>query len=253
MTTPQNPEHGDKSPQAQPTANAPQPPDSEAATPEPGAAPQPTGDAPQPPDESRTNEPEPPQPSGTAWATPAAGEPWHSTAAEPAAPLPGAQPQPQPFGPGAPPPDQAAQPWSAGGSHSPGAPAQAQPWDAGAKSQPAGGQWSGSAGGPGLPPQPDPQESRYGGGHPTYSQQPYETPPRSGSQKLSIIAFVCAAISLLFCPILFGPAGIILGVIGHNKGESLGKWAAIVSGIALVVGLVLSFVVFSDDMIPEQN
>jgi hypothetical protein len=253
MTAPQNPEHGDKSPQAQPTANTPQPPDSEAAAPQPGAAPQPTGDAPQPADESRTKEPEPLRPSGTEWATPASSEPWHSTAAEPDAPLPGAQPQPRPFGSGTPPPDQAAQPRSAGGSHSPGAPAQAQSWDAGATSQPAGGQWSGSEGGPGLPPRSEPwatkaapQQNSAGGDYISAS-------PRSGPQKLSIIAFVCAAISLLFCPILFGPAGIILGVIGHNKGESLGKWAAIVSGIALVVGLVLSFVVFSGDMIPEQD
>ena len=37
----------------------------------------------------------------------------------------------------------------------------------------------------------------------------------------SIIGLVCAIISLLFIPILFGPAAIILGIIARKKGERI--------------------------------
>ncbi|MEO3870958.1 hypothetical protein ABGB18_19275 [Nonomuraea sp. B12E4] len=66
---------------------------------------------------------------------------------------------------------------------------------------------------------------------------PYRQPP--SAQVLSIIGFVCAAVALLFVPILFGLAGIILGIVGHARGEPLGKWAAGVAGAFMVVGIVL--------------
>ncbi|MEU7631441.1 hypothetical protein AB0C34_15855 [Nocardia sp. NPDC049220] len=94
-----------------------------------------------------------------------------------------------------------------------------------------------------------PQNPPYGS-YPSYPQQyqPYgAAQPQSRSQLYSIIGFVCAAAALLFCPILFGPAGIALGIVGHNKGESLGKWAAIAAGVGMVVGFIIGFVVFSGD------
>ncbi|MET8870868.1 hypothetical protein [Nocardia sp. NPDC004604] len=41
-----------------------------------------------------------------------------------------------------------------------------------------------------------------------------------------------------------GPAGIVLGIICHNKGESLGKWAATANGalLANAIILVIAFV-----------
>ncbi|MEV5834026.1 DUF4190 domain-containing protein [Nocardia sp. NPDC052112] len=92
------------------------------------------------------------------------------------------------------------------------------------------------------------------GGYPAYTPQSNSAPrPRSGAQPLSLIGFVCAGIALLFCPYLFGPVGIILGIVGHKKGESLGKWAAIASTISLIIGLVLVYAVFSGSMIPDSN
>ncbi|MFQ6325780.1 hypothetical protein ACLMAL_06520 [Nocardia sp. CWNU-33] len=199
MTTPQHPDNNDKP--AAPTGSAPRPPEDEAPPAQPGSAPQPTGSAPQPTGDA-------PQPTGDAPQPPDAGSP--SLAKEP-----------EPL-------------------------------------QPSGTEWATpAAGGPDNYPQTGaPQESRYGG-FPAYTQQPYQeygaAPQRSGAQIYSIIAFVCAALSLLFCPILFGPAGIILGVIGRNKGESLGKVAVIVAAVAMVIGIVVSYIVLAGDALPDQS
>ncbi|MGW0245413.1 hypothetical protein ACWDYH_02115 [Nocardia goodfellowii] len=90
----------------------------------------------------------------------------------------------------------------------------------------------------GRPGQPYP----YQGGQ--YPQGDYGAPRQSGTQVLSILGFVCAALALFFCPILFGPAGIALGLVGRNKGESLGKWAAIAATVGLILGLIFAFFVW---------
>jgi uncharacterized protein with PQ loop repeat len=83
---------------------------------------------------------------------------------------------------------------------------------------------------------------------PPYEQPPYMQPgqKQQSTPVLSIIAFVCAAISLLFIPILFGLAGIVLGVVGHTRGESLGKWAAITSGVTMILGMVIGYLVVTN-------
>ncbi|MEU0568918.1 hypothetical protein ABZ297_26575 [Nonomuraea sp. NPDC005983] len=101
-----------------------------------------------------------------------------------------------------------------------------------------------------------PQNPQYGddpaSGQPQWSQPPpppppyqppYPQPQRQGAPVLSIIGFVCAAVSLLFIPILFGIAGIVLGIVGHVRGESLGKWAAVTSGITMVLGMIIGYLV----------
>lgn len=87
------------------------------------------------------------------------------------------------------------------------------------------------------PPQGDDERTREG----QWSQPPpYPQPPqRQGAQVLSIIGFVCAAVAVLFIPILFGLAGIVLGIVGHTRGEPLGRWSAIAAGVCMVVGMVL--------------
>ncbi|WP_327092041.1 hypothetical protein OIE66_15830 [Nonomuraea sp. NBC_01738] len=93
------------------------------------------------------------------------------------------------------------------------------------------------------PPPPGP------GPAPAY-QQPYGEPPkaRSGAQVLSIIGFVCAAIALVFIPILFGIAGIVLGVVGHTRGEPLGKWTAVTSGVTMILGMVIGYLLAASMM-----
>ncbi|WP_067570019.1 hypothetical protein [Nocardia acidivorans] len=131
---------------------------------------------------------------------------------------------------------------------------------------PMGGQPQGEqAGYPAYPQQPYPQQpygqQQYGQQQP-YGQQPYgqpgyqpfpaqpygAPPPRSGTQVFSIIGFVCAAIALLFCPPGFGIAGIVLGIIGNNKGEPLGKWAAIAAGVCMVLGFIIGLAIYGSSL-----
>ena len=56
---------------------------------------------------------------------------------------------------------------------------------------------------------------------------------------LSIIGFVCAALAVFFLPIVFGPAAIVLGIVGYAKGDRLGMWAAIAGVVGLVAGIAL--------------
>ena len=51
-------------------------------------------------------------------------------------------------------------------------------------------------------------------------------------------------VAFLFCPPLFGIAGIICGVVGNSKGERLAKVAIGVSAAGLVVGMIIGFLLF---------
>ena len=66
-----------------------------------------------------------------------------------------------------------------------------------------------------------------------------------GARTMTIIGFVCAAISLLFLPIVFGPAAIVLGIVAYKKGDRLGMWAAVAGAAGLVIGMVLGMLVFA--------
>lgn len=57
---------------------------------------------------------------------------------------------------------------------------------------------------------------------------------------------VCGLISFVFVPILFGPLGTVLGVVGAAKGDrALGVAAAVLGFVGLVVGVVFSFLLLS--------
>jgi hypothetical protein len=70
--------------------------------------------------------------------------------------------------------------------------------------------------------------------------------PVTAARVCSIVAFVLAAIAVLFFPIIFGPGAIILGVIGYTTGDRvLGKWA-IVAGVAgTILGFLLAYLVLT--------
>jgi len=68
----------------------------------------------------------------------------------------------------------------------------------------------------------------------------------SSPHPTAIAAYILAALGLLCLPIILCPIGIGLGAIAMNVGDRKhGLWAMIVSGIALVVGMILGMIAFS--------
>jgi uncharacterized membrane protein HdeD (DUF308 family) len=59
----------------------------------------------------------------------------------------------------------------------------------------------------------------------------------------SILAIVFAGVSLLFLPIVFGPAALVLGIIGTVKKEKLGVLGLVLGIVLPIIGFVIGFVV----------
>jgi hypothetical protein len=70
----------------------------------------------------------------------------------------------------------------------------------------------------------------------TEPHQPYR--PRTPGP-LSAGGFACAAVALIWLPVPFGLAGILLGVAAHARGETLGRWAALCAAAAMAAGAAL--------------
>lgn len=70
---------------------------------------------------------------------------------------------------------------------------------------------------------------------------PLEASPR-GSLVLVVLALVAAGLAALggLAPVA-GPVGMALGLIAHVKGHRLGMPAAVVAGVATVVGFTITF------------
>ena len=69
-------------------------------------------------------------------------------------------------------------------------------------------------------------------------------PTQASGNTLSIIGIVCGVVAILFLPIVFGPAGLVLGFIGRSKGERLSTVAIIVAAVGMILGFVLGYLVF---------
>lgn len=66
---------------------------------------------------------------------------------------------------------------------------------------------------------------------------------QTDNKTFSTLGIVFGAVALLFLPILFGPAGIILSVIGKTKGEKLANIALTVSILGTLVGMFIGAVI----------
>lgn len=104
---------------------------------------------------------------------------------------------------------------------------------------------------PGAPVNPVPGAAGYGAPHaPGYaSHPPRRYGPTDNTPIWSIISFCCVAASvlggLMMCglPVLVtAPTGIVLGIVGHAKGEEMGKWAAILNGVIAALAAIVVFV-----------
>jgi hypothetical protein len=69
--------------------------------------------------------------------------------------------------------------------------------------------------------------------------------PSTAGNGFSTAGIILGVISFLFFPIIFGPAGLILGAVGKSKGESKAVTAMVVSGIGLVAGMIIGALVFA--------
>ncbi|MFB7876226.1 MULTISPECIES: hypothetical protein [unclassified Nocardia] len=111
---------------------------------------------------------------------------------------------------------------------------------------------------PGPPPAPQPMFPAPGYPRGQYGVAPYgppqPLPPRYGyvdtTPIWSVLSFCCVAASFLGGALLCGlpvlvtvPTGVILGIVGHTKGEQLGKWAATANAVVGALA-VLAVVVF---------
>jgi hypothetical protein len=87
----------------------------------------------------------------------------------------------------------------------------------------------------------------YPGGPGGPGDYPGGPPPRQGAQIFSILAIICGILAILILPIIFGPVGIILAVVGQRRGEQLWKVALGVAVGGMVLGFVLGAVVQSSN------
>ena len=72
-------------------------------------------------------------------------------------------------------------------------------------------------------------------------------PTQTTGNTLSIIGIVCGVLAVLILPIVFGPAGLVLGFIGRSKGERLSTIAIIVAAVGMVLGLVLGYLILNSN------
>jgi hypothetical protein len=77
------------------------------------------------------------------------------------------------------------------------------------------------------------------GGYPT-------PPPANRGRGYTIASVVCSVIALALLPIVLGPAGIALGLVGHTKGDPKGKWAGLLAVVCTIVGMVIGYVVLKN-------
>jgi hypothetical protein len=69
--------------------------------------------------------------------------------------------------------------------------------------------------------------------------------PSQNSNALSILAIIFGGISVIIFPILFGPIGIILGIIAKTRKERLSTVGLIISIVGPVIGAILGVLVFA--------
>ena len=85
---------------------------------------------------------------------------------------------------------------------------------------------------------------------PEASPRPFDTgasmsPSTNSSNGFSNAAIALGAISFLFLPVVFGPIGIVLAVVGKSKNEPKAMIGLTVSIVGTVMGFIIGYIVAS--------
>lgn len=68
----------------------------------------------------------------------------------------------------------------------------------------------------------------------------------TGARVCNILALVFSAIAIVFFPIIFGLAAIVLAIVGFSRGDrALGRWALPISVVATILGFLLGYLALS--------
>jgi hypothetical protein len=81
-----------------------------------------------------------------------------------------------------------------------------------------------------------------------HTQQTSGYPPPATSDAgrgWTVGAFVCAAIAVVFVPIVIGPIGVGLGYMGQRRGDPVGKWAMVAAVAGAIIGILLNIAIMS--------
>ena len=94
----------------------------------------------------------------------------------------------------------------------------------------------------------------YPSNQPAYNQPAYNQQVNMGynqtiSQEqtgLIVAAYICAVVSLLFCPLVLGIIGMILGFYAKSQGDDRGTLAGIVSLVCMIIGMFIGMLVWNE-------
>ncbi len=79
---------------------------------------------------------------------------------------------------------------------------------------------------------------------PSYPPGP-NTPLQNTSNLFSILAIVFGVVAIIFFPILFGVAAIVLAVVARSKGERLSIIALVVAIVGTLAGFLIGYLVYT--------
>ena len=86
---------------------------------------------------------------------------------------------------------------------------------------------------------------------PAYNQQAnmgYNQTIPQEQTGLIVASYICAVVSLGFCPLVLGIIGMVLGFYAKSQGDERGTLAGIVSLICMIIGMIIGMLVWSDAM-----
>jgi hypothetical protein len=82
-------------------------------------------------------------------------------------------------------------------------------------------------------------------GEPAWHDYPPPPPPTTRNNTKVNVGFVLAAIGVLFIPIAFCTAALVLGIQAHRAGDRRGRWVIAASVVCFILGITLAMAVLS--------